>query len=121
MVCWEALGMSANNRQGLGFSGWVRFCIIQVVSIFLLFTTDRPIAYAQNSNWTAPQHNLSDNTFAKLLLRSTLELTKCLPRLRKMKGKLSSSAGDTKINNREEEKTLPCFLTRITGFGCSVP
>lgn len=35
------------------------------------------------------------------------------PRLRKMEGKLNSSAGDTKINNREEEKDFTSFYLKL--------
>lgn len=43
-----------------------------------------------------------------------LELTKCLPLIsEKTEGKLNASAGDTKINNREEEKDFTSFYLKL--------
>lgn len=58
VVCWEARRMNAKNGQDSSFSSWVHFCITQVVSMFLPFTTNQPMTFAQNANWMVPQHNL---------------------------------------------------------------
>lgn len=53
------VGKPTGWMQGLGVSNWAHFCILQVVSMFLSFTTNQLIAIAQNSKGMVPQHNLS--------------------------------------------------------------
>lgn len=49
VVGWKAHKVNAKRQQGLSFGNWVHFCIIKVVSVCLLFTTNQSIAFALNS------------------------------------------------------------------------
>lgn len=59
VVCREASGENAENRQAVGVSNWVHFCIMKVVSMILPFTTAQPITFAPNPNGRVPCHTLS--------------------------------------------------------------